>query len=237
MFMSDPTEEPVDLVDIEEYARANKPKPPARRYRLRVDRERYETTNPKPTGREILALAGKTAETHLLSQKTARGAPLTIEPDQPVDLRDPGVERFMTVPREATEGRHLRRQFQLPPDDLEFVEGRGEPWETISEQGVQWLLLHRFALPAGYNVSHATAAIRVLPGYPQTPLDMIYLEPAVARADGKPINALSALTIDGRAFQQWSRHRPADAWRVGEDCIATHCAYAFGWLSDELRKR
>src|SRR4051812_40039991 len=62
-------EEELELLDVEEYARAGKDKPRARRYRIRIDRAHYETANPTPTGREILALANKTPETHLLSQK------------------------------------------------------------------------------------------------------------------------------------------------------------------------
>lgn len=230
--------EELELLDVEEYARAGKEKPKARRYRIRIDRAHYETSNPNPTGREILALAGKTPETHLLSQKVTGGAPVTIEPDQKVDLRAKGVERFMTVPREATEGREFRRQFKLPADDVEFLEGRGETWEAITDGGTQWVFLNRFQLPLGFNVTHATAAIRIVGGYPDAALDMVYFEPHLTRADGKAINALSQLLIEGRSFQQWSRHRPpSNPWRVGEDCLATHCAYAVGWLADEMKKR
>ncbi len=231
-------EEELELLDVEEYARAGKDKPKARRYRIRIDRTHYETKNPKPNGRQILALADKTPETHLLSQKVTGGAPAAIEADQEVDLRAKGVERFMTVPREATEGREFRRQFKLPVEDLEFLEGRGEPWEAIIDGGTQWVLLHRFELPPGFTATHASAAIRIVAGYPDTALDMVYFEPHLARADGKPINALSVQLIDGRSFQQWSRHRPPNnPWRVGEDGLASHCAYAMGWLADELKKR
>ncbi len=235
--MTDREDAEIEVLDVEEFAKGGKPKPKAKRYRIRIDRERFELTNPMPTGREILTLAGKTPETHLLSQKVAGGAPVAIGPDQKVDLRAPGVERFMTIPREATEGRELRRQFKPTSDDREFLEERGEPWEAVVEGGTQWVLLHNFDLPPGFNVPRATAAIRLVPGYPQAALDMVYFEPPLKRVDGKPVNAVSSLTIDGRDFQQWSRHRPASAWRPGEDCLATHCAYAFGWLTDEFKKR
>ncbi|MHB2016756.1 MAG: multiubiquitin domain-containing protein [Candidatus Xenobia bacterium] len=231
-------DEELELLDVEEYARAGKDKPKARRYRIRIDRTHYETPNPTPTGREILSLAGKTPEMYLLSQKVTGGPPVPVGADQEVDLREKGVERFMTVPREATEGLGLRRQFSLPPEDLEFLEGRGESWEAIVDGGTQWVLLHRFELPVGLNASRAIAAIRIVGGYPDAALDMVYFEPHLSRTDGKPINALSLQAIDGRTFQQWSRHRtPADPWRAGEDGLATHCAYAQGWLADELKKR
>jgi hypothetical protein len=230
-------EEELELLDVEEYAKAGKDKPKARRYRIRIDRPHYETTDPKPNGRQILALAGKTPETHLLSQKVTGGAPIPIAADQEVDLRAKGVERFMTVPREATEGRELRRQFKLPAEDMEFLEGRGQEWETVVDGGAQWVLMQGFFIPSGYNVGQATAAIRIIANYPEAALDMVYFEPHLSRADGKSINALSAYTLDGRNFQQWSRHRPGNSWRVGEDNLATHCTYAMGWLKDELTKR
>ena len=55
--MTGQDDQELDVLDIEEYARAGKEKPKARRYRVRIDRTHYETTNPNPSGREILALA------------------------------------------------------------------------------------------------------------------------------------------------------------------------------------
>ena len=94
----------VEEVDLEEYAKAGKPVPPARRYKLRIDKELKVTTNPTPTGREILGLVGKTPEGFALSMKLHGGHAKPIDADEHVDLRQPGVERFMTIPRDATEG-------------------------------------------------------------------------------------------------------------------------------------
>lgn len=98
------TETMVEEVDLEEYAKAGKPVPPARRYRLRIDKELRVTENPTPTGREILALVGKTPEGYVLSMKLRGGHAKPIGADEHVDLRQPGIERFMTIPRDATEG-------------------------------------------------------------------------------------------------------------------------------------
>jgi Prokaryotic E2 family E len=132
----------------------------------------------------------------------------------------------------------MRRQFQLSSDDTEFLEGRAKPWETIVDAGHQWVLAHEFALPVGYNVSTAIAAVRLIAGYPDSALDMVYFHPHLARADAKGINALSPMQLDQKSFQQWSRHRPGgNPWRPGEDCLATHYAYIEACLADELRKR
>src|SRR6267143_239056 len=98
------TEMLVEEVDIEECAKAGKPVPPARRYRLRIDRELRVTENPTPTGREILGLVAKTPEGYVRSMKLHGGHAKPIGADEHVDLRQPGVERFMTIPRDATEG-------------------------------------------------------------------------------------------------------------------------------------
>ncbi len=98
------TDTMMEEVDVEEYAKAGKPVPPARRYKLRIDKEFKVTENPSPTGRQILALVGKTPESFALSMKLHSGHAKPVGADEPVDLRQPGVERFMTIPRDATEG-------------------------------------------------------------------------------------------------------------------------------------
>jgi hypothetical protein len=101
-----PTENPeiLEIIDIEEFAKSGRPKPPARSYRFRVDRANYVIREPKITGREILKLADKTPEEYILSQKFPGGQVKTIEAGEVVDLREPGVERFMTMRRDAQEG-------------------------------------------------------------------------------------------------------------------------------------
>ena len=44
----------------------------------------------------------------------------------------------------------LRRQFDLLPIDREFLDEYGLPWETIVD-GSQWVLIHDFPTPSGYN--------------------------------------------------------------------------------------
>jgi hypothetical protein len=99
----DEAEELIDEVDIEEYAKADKKVPPARRYRIRIDREQKVVEQAVVTGRFILSLVGKTPEKYLLSQRV-RGQVKEIGPDEKVNLQEPGVERFMTLPRDPKEG-------------------------------------------------------------------------------------------------------------------------------------
>lgn len=98
------TNETDELIDLEEYAKAGKKPPRARRYRIRIDRDFKEIAAPGLTGRQILALVGKTPETHMLSQKPRGGQSVPVPPDQYVDFTAPGIERFQTLALDPTEG-------------------------------------------------------------------------------------------------------------------------------------
>lgn len=96
---------PSDVVDLEEYSKTNRTPPKAKRYRIRVDKEHYEVEAPGLTGREILMLAGKQPpERFRLDQKMRGGETRKIELDQYIDFTAPGIERFMTLPLDQTEG-------------------------------------------------------------------------------------------------------------------------------------
>lgn len=131
----------------------------------------------------------------------------------------------------------MRRQFILPEPDREFLEACGRTWETISEAGSQWLLIHDFPVPQGYNVEKVIIALMISAGYPEAQIDMAYFFPALARLDGKIIKAATPLQRDGKTFQQWSRHRTGqNPWRPGVDDISTHIALVEYWLEKELTR-
>ena len=131
----------------------------------------------------------------------------------------------------------LRRQFELLPQDREFLDVYGQPWETVVD-GSQWVLIHEFQTHEGYNHSRVTAAIRMETGYPNTELNMVYFLPALARKDGQPIKQTNhTQTIDGKSYQRWSRHRTAqNPWRIGEDNLETHVFMIEDWLVREFEK-
>ena len=127
----------------------------------------------------------------------------------------------------------MRRHFELPEEDEEYLDSFGLDWETVITTNVHWLFIHKFPIPDGFNHIKATLAIRIA-GYPQGPLDMAYFNPPLGRKDGQTINALSPIVIDGENFQQWSRHYK---WRAGEDSLVTHIAQIPHWLTKEFSKR
>ncbi len=131
----------------------------------------------------------------------------------------------------------MRRQFDLPGEDVEYLDARGLNWESLTDGEAKWLIVHGFPIPVGYNQSSAQAAFRIEPGYPDAQIDMVYFFPALARGDGRGINNLTTQAIDGRQFQRWSRHRTEkNPWRPGEDCLATHLLLVEDWLRREFAK-
>ena len=132
----------------------------------------------------------------------------------------------------------MRRQFQLPEPDEDYLRIIARPWETIIDGGTRWLLMHQWPVAAGYNHSSVSAAVLIAQGYPDSQLDMVYFSPHLARVDGKTIGALAGQQIEGQQWQRWSRHRtPENAWRAGIDDLASHMFLVDYWLSREFESR
>jgi hypothetical protein len=95
----------VEEVDLEEYGKRGERPPRARRYRIRIDKAFFVVDHPTVTGRELLIMAGKTPpERFEIFQKLHGGQMKKVGLDEKVDLAQPGIERFQTIPLEATEG-------------------------------------------------------------------------------------------------------------------------------------
>jgi len=94
-----------EIVDLEVYAKQGKKPERAKQYRIKVDKDYYIVDVGHMTGREILVLAKKTPpENYLLHQKYKGGKTQKIELTDVVDFMEPGVEKFQTLPLDATEG-------------------------------------------------------------------------------------------------------------------------------------
>lgn len=103
--LKEQTNEVDDIIDLEEYAKQNRKPPRARRYRIRIDKKHYVVEVPAMTGRELLNLAGKTPATNfMISQKFQSGEAKKLGYDEKADFTQAGVERFMTLPLDQTDG-------------------------------------------------------------------------------------------------------------------------------------
>ena len=131
-----------------------------------------------------------------------------------------------------------RREFDLPPVDVEYLDIHYPNWETIRQPNANWLLIEKFPVPAGYSTEMTTVALRIEPGYPDTQIDMAYFCPALQRRDGKAIPATESMeTLDGKSFQRWSRHRTAqNPWRPGIDDVSTHLVQVQHWFQREFER-
>lgn len=132
-----------------------------------------------------------------------------------------------------------RREFIFSIEELEFLNASFPDWETIRQSNMQWLLLHEFPVPAGYNLKIATAAIQIPSDYPDVPLDMVYFYPHIKREDGLLIRCTdSIMSIDSKDFQRWSRHYTGlHPWQQGEDSLITHVIAIKNWLSREFQTK
>lgn len=131
----------------------------------------------------------------------------------------------------------MKRQFFLPENDTEFLNGLGLDWEAVLEANRHWIIIHNYPVPSGYNVSQVTVALFIPPGYPASQIDMAFFNPHLSRVDNRPIGALAFQPIDGLQFQRWSRHRTtANPWRPSIDDISTHLQLVDHWFERELLK-
>lgn len=74
-------------------------------YKVQIDRNVFEFATSLVTGRDLLLRAGKTPpEQFGIYLKTKGNQPMRLPLDEKVDLREPGRERFVTLPLDQTEG-------------------------------------------------------------------------------------------------------------------------------------
>jgi hypothetical protein len=129
----------------------------------------------------------------------------------------------------------MRKQFQLSEEDEQCLASLGLEWEAIIEGNTKWLVVHSYPIPDGYNHRQADAALRIPPSYPDDQIDMVYFFPGLALTSGKAIRQLTPHPLEGKQYQQWSRHRTGqNPWRPGLDSICTHLLQVTDWLEREL---
>jgi hypothetical protein len=141
-----------------------------------------------------------------------------------VDLSKPGVERFITVVKETTEGRGAA----LPSRDRDYLNTHGIAYEVMTEDGQIAVVLKDFQLLPTNKFDHEQVDLLVLlpMGYPDAPPDMFYTLPWVrlVSVGRHPTRADVSHTFGGKVWQRWSRH--SNEWRPGIDGIHTMIARA-----------
>lgn len=93
------------VVDLEECSKSNAIVPKGKHYQIRIDKEKYVVDTSEVTKKQLLELAGKVPiDRYAIYQQFKGGQTIKIEETMIVDLCSPGVERFMTIPLDSTEG-------------------------------------------------------------------------------------------------------------------------------------
>jgi hypothetical protein len=109
----------------------------------------------------------------------------------------------------------------IPEDDSEFLDAKGFQHEILESGGEVHVILRRFPFHR-YAPQEADLLIRLLPGYPQTAVDMFFTIPDVKLPSGAfPKNCDQHPVIGGKLWQQWSRHL---TWRSGIDDLRSFLA-------------
>jgi hypothetical protein len=126
----------------------------------------------------------------------------------------------------------------LPPVDQEYLEARELGHAVSLDGGMIAIVIPSFPLPMGLTATAADLMLRLAPGYPDVPPDMWWFEPAVRRADGRPIAATELQEAHlGRTWQRWSRHLNPGQWRSGIDSLESYLALVRTELESAAKAR
>ena len=112
----------------------------------------------------------------------------------------------------------------LPEFDRDYLLEKGYQFEEKIDVNINGLILKNWSLPVGkYNFVKSDLLIIIPNGYPEVRPDMWYFNPPIYLApSNKPARQTQAnISFEGKAWQRWSRHYPANEWRSGVDGIHT----------------
>jgi hypothetical protein len=238
MFKEENVSEIHEIIDLEEYAKAEKAVPASKSYKIRIDKEHYKV-GPEMTGKQLLETAGKNPYTnYAIYEKLRNGQSRKIGYEETVSFRKPGIERFYTIPLDPQDGReNLRKEYTLSESDTQFLDSLGLKWELVGENNINRVIIYDYPAPDGYNVEKVDLHLRIEAGYPDQAIDMFYVFPHLSKKNSRSINNLSSAKFDGKNWQQWSRHRTGNnPWRPGFDDINTHMSLVNEILLKELER-
>ncbi|MBD7992166.1 multiubiquitin domain-containing protein [Ochrobactrum sp. Sa2BUA5] len=167
------------------------------------------------SGKALRTLAGVDAR-YSIYLEVRGGHDRLIEDHDLVDLAGKGIERFITVISETTEGLEA-----LPSADRRFLETHGLTYEIVNDAGVGAVVIKDFPLPPGkFDHDKVDVMIQLPAGYPDASVDMFYTLPWVRLKATNNYAACADVpqTFAGASWQRWSRHAE---WRPGIDGIRT----------------
>lgn len=189
-----------------------------RAFKFTIDDRQLEWGKPSISGRVLKTLAGVPTDTYdVYLEVRGGGQDVLVRDADLIDLSKPGIERFITLIRDTTEG-----LMALPEADQRYLNGHGIAAEIVCDGPHKGVVLKQMQVPVG-KFNHPAADVLVIlpPGYPDVAPDMFYCGPwlTLVSAGRYPTCADQAYAFLGHSWQRWSRHNPS--WRPGIDGLHT----------------
>lgn len=188
-----------------------------RSFKFSIDDKPMEWGKPAISGKVLKTLAGVPTETYDVYLEVRGGQDLLIRDSDLIDLGKPGIERFITLIRDTTEG-----LTGLPEADQRYLQRHGIPAQVVCEGPHTGVVLQQVQLPEN-KFDHPAADILVIlpPGYPDVAPDMFFCDPwlKLVTVGRYATCADQPHVFSGRNWQRWSRHN--SAWRPGVDGLHT----------------
>ncbi|MDB5386439.1 MAG: hypothetical protein JWM11_2085, partial [Planctomycetaceae bacterium] len=192
-----------------------------RTFKFTIDNRQLNWGKPIISGKLVRTLAD-VQPGYAVYQEVRGGQDREIADTDLIDLSKPGIERFITVIKETTEGK-----VSLPSIDRAYLEQHEMVHEVVKDGDQLGVILKGVKLPEGkFDAESADLLILLPAGYPDACPDMFYLLPWVRlkATAAFPSKADAAHTFNGQSWQRWSRH--SSEWRAGVDGLHTMIARA-----------
>lgn len=192
-----------------------------REFKFTIDNRQMEWGKPIISGMIVRKLAA-VQPGYAVYQEVRGGQDKEIVDTYLIDLSKPGIERFITVIKETTEGKAA-----LPSMDRTYLDGHEMAHEIVQDGNQCGVIIKGLKLPSGkFDVESADLLILLPTGYPDACPDMFYVLPwlRLKSTSAFPSKADVAHAFNGQSWQRWSRH--SSEWRSGVDGLHTMIARA-----------
>ena len=189
-----------------------------RAFKFTIDDRQLEWGKPIISGRVLKALAGVPTDTYdVYLEVRGGGQDVLIRDTDLIDLGKAGIERFITLIRDTTEG-----LVTLPESDQRYLNSHGIVAEVVRDGPHVGVVLKQVSLPTGkFDYPSADVLVILPPGYPDVAPDMFFCDPwlRLVPTGRYPNCADQPHDFLGRRWQRWSRHN--SSWRPGIDGLHT----------------
>lgn len=185
-------------------------------FEIIIDNKPFKWPQPTITGTDVKRLVNANPAYGVWLVVRGPAEDEEIADTQPVDLTKPGTEKFITGPKQSTEG----SDSFLPSRDRDYLTGKDLTFEEVVDGPQRGVILRNYPMPKGlFDADSADLLILIPSGYPDVPPDMFYTLPWIKLTDKNalPRCADQPHAFAGQSWQRWSRHN--SEWRPGIDGI------------------